>query len=244
MFAALAEATALLWPDPEEALIRAGATGARRLTATSGVIAAVAYPRIASALGAGPVLLYGRDDASAPDVQLVCAGTPIVVLGPRVTTIAGSIDGAARFALGRVAELSRPERVVVAGLAEAEIRSVFAALVRSFGPPASHGAVRGLFGDPDVQRARDESVRGALSVKLRMRFEQLFATIAPAELDLARYAAASRRIADRAGLLVSGDPAAALASSNATGAGIEPIVAAVTSPAYPSLRALLGVGVR
>jgi hypothetical protein len=191
--------------------------------------------------------VYGRDDAGAPDVQVVCAGTPVVVFGPRLMTQeAGikTIDGATRFALGRIAELARPERIAVAGLAEAELGSVFAALVRSFAPPASHGAVRGLFGDPDVQRARDEAVRGALSVKLRQRFEQLFAAILPADLVLARYAGATRRVADRAGLLVSGDCAAALASSGARGDGVEPVVAAVTHPAYPSLRALLGVGVR
>jgi hypothetical protein len=43
---------------------------------------------------------------------------------------------------------------------------------------------------------------------------------------------------------VSGDVAAALASSNKRGAGPEPIIAAVTHPSYPSLRAVLGVGVR
>ena len=247
VFAALADAMAILWPEAEESLIRAGATGARRLAATSGVIAAHAYPRIAAALGAGAVLIYGRDDAAAPDVQLVCAATPVVVLGPRLLAIdpgSKAIEPRFRFALGRVAELARPERAVVAGLPAAELGAVFAALVRSFAPPASHAAVRGLFGDHDVQRARDEAVRGALSVKLRQRFEHLFAGIAPADLDVARYAAASQRVADRAGLLVSGDVAAALASANARGAGTEPVVAAVTNRAYPSLRALLGVGVR
>lgn len=243
VFAVLAEAAALLWPDPEEALLRAGIKGARRLTATSGVIAAVAYPRVATALGAGPVLLYARDDADAPDTQLVCAATPVVVIGPRVTGT-DTIDGATRFALGRVAELARPERAVVAGLPELELRTVFAALVRSFAPAASHAAVRTLVADADVQRARDEAVRGALSVKLRQRFEQLFASIAPGGLDPMRYAAATQRVADRAGLLVSGDVAAALASSNRRGAGPEPVITAVTHPSYPSLRAALGVGVR
>ncbi len=244
VFAALAEATALLWPDSDEALARAGAAGARRLTATTGTAAAVAYPRIANALGAGAVLLYERDDVAAPDVQLVCAGTPIIVFGARITTASGVLDSAARFALGRAAELSRPERVVVAGLSDVEVRAIFAALVRSFAPAASHAAVRGLIGDPDVQRARDESVRGALSVKLRQRFEQLFAAIAPADLDLKRYTAACHRIADRAGLLVCGDCAAALAAATKHGGGSEVVVAAVTDPAYASLRAALGVGVR
>jgi tetratricopeptide (TPR) repeat protein len=244
VFAALAEAASLLWPDPEEALAMAGIEGARRLTATTGGVAAVAFPRIAAALGTGAVLLYGRDQADAPDATIVCAGTPIVVLGPRVTAEAGSVDGATRFALGRVAELSRPERFIVAGLAETHLRAVFAALVRSFAPAASHNAVRGLFSDADIQRVRDDQVRGALSVKLRSRFEQLLAAIAPHDLDLARYATAGERVSDRAGLLVSGDPAAAIAAAAARGDGPDAVVAAVTDPAYPTLRALLGVGVR
>jgi hypothetical protein len=244
VFAALAEAASLLWPDPEEALAMSGVAGARRLTATTGGAAAVAYPRIAAALGTGPVLLYAREQADAPDAQLVCAGTPIVVVGPRIFTDVKSVDGAARFALGRAAEMSRPERVVITGLPDTHVRAIFAALVRSFAPAASHGAVRGLFADADIQRVRDDQVRGALSVKLRQRFEQLFATISPHDLDLARYAAASHRVADRAGLLVSGDPAAALAAVAARGGSADSIVAAVTDPAYPPLRAVLGVGVR
>ena len=240
VFATLAEAASLLWPDPEDALIRAGAGGARRMAANAVVPAAIAYPRIAAALGTGPVLSYVRDDAAAPPVQLVCAGTPIVVLGPA----AAEVGSAIRFALGRVAELSRPERMIVGGLPDAELRSVFAALVRSFAPPTSHAAVRSLFADADVQRARDESIRSVLPVKLRLRFEQLFADLSPADLDLAAYVAASHRVADRAGLLVSGDAAAAVAASTQRGAGPEPIVRAVASPAYAALRAKLGIGVR
>ena len=244
VFAALAEAASLLWPDPDEALALAGVTGARRLTATTGGAASVAFPRIAAALGTGAVLLYGIDDAEAPDARIVCAGTPIVVVGPRVMADASTIDTAMRFALGRVAELSRPERIIAAGLAETHARAVFAALVRCFAPAASHNAVRGLFSDPDIQRVRDDQVRGALTVKLRQRFEHLLATISPADLDLARYTAACHRVADRAGLLVSGDCAAALAFAASRGAGPETVVAAVTSPAYPTLRTTLGVGVR
>ncbi len=244
VFAALAEAASILWPDPEEALALAGVEKARRLTATTGGASAIAYPRIAAALGTGAVLLYAVDHADAPDARVVCAATPIVVLGPRVVADAGSIDSAARFALGRVAELSRPERFIAAGLAELHACAVFAALVRCFAPSASHDAVRALFSDPDIQRVRDDQVRGALSVKLRQRFEQLFASIPPLALDLRRYTAACHRVADRAGLLVSGDCAAALASAAASGAGAESIVAAVTTPAYATLRATLGVGVR
>ena len=241
MFATLAEAAGLLWPDADEALARAGVTGARRVTATASSPAAIAYPRIATALAAGAVVLYVRDQAGAPPIQLVCAATPMVILGPRLQ---GEVDLAARFQLGRAAELSRWHRVVAVGLAADDLRATFAALVRSFAPPALHAAVAPLVLDRDVQRARDEALRGALSVRLRQRFEQLFAGVAPTELDLGRYLAGCARAADRAGLLVSGDVAAAQASAAERGADPAAVVRTVIDPAYAALRARLGVGWR
>ena len=239
VFAALADAASLLWPDPEDALVRAGARGARRIAGATSP-AALAFVRIATALGCGPASLYARDDAAAPDVQVVCAGTPIVILGPRFAAADAEVDGARRFALGRAAELTRPERAIVAGLPDAEVATLLAALVRSFAPPASHGLVARLVGDPDVQRARDEALRGALPVKLRLRFEQLFAESPHTVIDLGRHRAATQRAADRAGLLVSGDFAAALARPVG---GALAVVRAVTDPGYPALRARLGNGV-
>jgi hypothetical protein len=237
VFATLAEAAGLLWSDPDEALARAGARGARRIGGAAAP-SALAFVRIAAALGCGPASLYARDDEAAPDLQLVCAGTPIVVFGPRFAT--GDVDGARRFALGKVAELTRPERMVVAGLADAEVGSLLAALVRSFGPAASHPAVARLFSDPDVQRARDESLRSALPVKLRQRFEQLFAELPPGAIDLAKHRAATSRVAERAALVVSGDCAAALQRPTS---GAAAVVRTVTHVDYLPLRARLGLAV-
>ncbi len=241
VFATLAEAASLLWPDADLALTRAGITGARRVTAATTSPAAIAYPRIATALATGAVVLYLRDEAGAPPVQVVCAATPLVILGPRVH---GELDLAARFHLGWAAELSRPARMVAVGMATTDLHATFAALVRTFAPAAVHGAVLALQLEADVQRARDEGLRGALPVRLRLRFEQLFAGLRTDDLDLQRYLAACARVADRAGLLVSGDPAAMLASVAARGAAPTAVVQAVTDPAYPALRARLGVGGR
>lgn len=241
VLATLAEAAGILWPDADDALARAGAGGARRVTATGSAPAAIAFPRIAAALGCGPVVLFTRDDAAAPPVQVVCGSSPMVVLGPAV---AGEVDGAIRFALGRAAELTRPARMVAHGLAALDLHATFAAVIRSFAPARLHAAVAPLVGDDEVQRARDEAVRSALPVRLRLRLEQLTAGLAPADLDLGRYLAGCARVADRAGLLVSGDPAAALAAVASRHGAPRSLVLAVTDPAYPTLRARLGVGVR
>ena len=236
IFATLAEAAGQLWPDPDEALARAEVRAARRIAGSSSP-AALAFVRIAAALGCGPASLYATDDPAAPELRLVCAGTPIVVFGPRASA---AVDPARRFALGTIAELTRPERAVVAGQPPAEVATLLASLVRGFAAPALHGAVARWVGDPDVQRARDEALRGALPVRLRQRFEQLFAELPADALDLHRHRAALARVAERAGLLVSGDCAAALVEP--TG-GPAAVVRTVTDPDYPALRARLGVAV-
>jgi hypothetical protein len=61
---------------------------------------------------------------------------------------------------------------------------------------------------------------------------------------LDRFLAACERVADRAGMLVSGDPSAALASAADRGLGPASVLRAGFDPAYAALRARLGVGVR
>lgn len=234
IFAILAEAAGQLWPDPDEALARAEIRGARRIAGASSP-AALAFVRISSALGSGPASLYATDDPAAPDLRLVCAGTPIVVFGPRGQ---GAVDGARRYALGAIAELSRADRAIACGLPLAEVRALVAGLVRSFAPAPLHAAVARWIVDADVQRARDEALRGALAVRLRQRFEQLFAELPAAALDIERHRAALERVAGRAALLVSADCAAAVAR-----AGAPAVVRAVTHPDYPALRARLGLAV-
>jgi len=95
-----------------------------------------------------------------------------------------------------------------------------------------------MVADADIQRGHDELVKGALSVKLRSRLEELLR--GTTALDVAGYVAASLRAADRAALLLDGDPAtvARLATGTAH------LVRACASPGWLPLRQRLGLGVR
>ncbi|HTJ47125.1 MAG TPA: tetratricopeptide repeat protein [Kofleriaceae bacterium] len=234
IFMTLAEAAGLLWPDANEALARAGAGGAKRVSAAIHAPALAALPRITQALGVGPVLAYANDDDAAADVRIVCAATPIVVFGPRLL---GEVPrGELRCLIGRAAEQTRPERMIAAGLPPEELDRLVAAVVRVFGPASLAPAVAALVHDEDIQRAHDEMVRGALPVKLRQRLEQLLAPLSPADLDVARYRAAVQRAADRAGVLVSADPAAAIAVAVGRTGDARHVVRAVLAPGHLQTR--------
>jgi hypothetical protein len=242
VLAVVQEAAGLLWPDAGEALAHAGAGAAKRASAAVHAPVLAAWPRVATALGTGAVLLYTIDDPTAPDIQIIAGATPILVLGTRLL---GEVPrGELRALLGRAALLTRPEHVIAAGLATDQLERLIAALARVFGPPRLAEAVVPFVRDPDVQRAHDELVRGALSLKLRARIEALLAPLSAAELDLDRVRAATERAADRAGLIASGDPAAALAVVGRRGVEVRHVVALATAPGYLALRARLGLGVR
>jgi tetratricopeptide (TPR) repeat protein len=246
---ALAEAANLLWSDTADRLARAGQAGARRIAATKGgkgASSAIAvFPRVVAAVGGGAAILYEAE--AGPDVQVVCASTPIVVLGPRLLADPAPPDAELRFLIGRAAELARPERMVACGQTRADAARILAAVARLFGPAAIRDAAAALVDDPEVQRAHDDVVKSALPVKLRTRLEQLLAGLAPADLDLDRYRAACERIADRVGLALCGDAgvAAALVAARGGGAaGAAHLARAVAHPDWPALRARLGIGLR
>jgi hypothetical protein len=242
---ALAEAAALVWPDLDDRLARHGAAGARRVPATRHAPAAAMLSRLATALGAGAVMLYERD--AGPDAEVLAAATPVIVLGPRMladTTPAGEV----RAILARAVELTRPEHAAFAGLPEADATRLIASVVRLFGPAALRDAVGALVGDPDVQRGHDDMVKAALPVKLRTRFDQLLAVTAPGATDLAAvlvaHRAACERSADRAALLLGGDPAVIAALAAARGDRPAHLISAIAQPGWLPLRARLGLGVR
>jgi tetratricopeptide (TPR) repeat protein len=242
---ALAEAAALVWPDLDDTLARHGAAGARRVPATRHAPAVAMFSRIATALGAGAVMLYERD--AGPDAEVVAAATPVLVLGPRLladTTPAGEV----RAILTRAVELTRPEHAAFAGLPEADATRLIASVVRLFGPAALRDAVTALVADPDVQRGHDDMVKAALPVKLRARFDQLLAAAAPAATDLpallATYRTACERSADRAALLLGGDPTVIVAIAAARGDRPTHLISAIAQPGWLPLRARLGLGVR
>jgi tetratricopeptide (TPR) repeat protein len=238
---ALAEAAALLWPDLDEALARNDAGGAHRIAATRNAPATAMCSRIATALGGGAVMLYERD--AGPDVTVVNAATPVIVLGPRVLA-AATPTTEIRAILTRAVELTRPEHVASAGLPLADATRLIASVVRLFGPGPLRDAAAPLVTDPDVQRGHDEMVRAALSVKLRARFEQLLAEVSPAVLDVRRYRAACERSADRAALLLDGDPRIIAELATARGEGHEHLISALAHPQWLPLRTRLGLGVR
>jgi tetratricopeptide (TPR) repeat protein len=240
----IAEAANLLWSDTADVLSRGGLGGAKRVPATLHSPAVAMFPRLISAVGGGATMLYMRDDAGAPDVQVACAATPIVILGPRLLADPPPPDAELRFLIGRAAELARPERMVAVGLPKGEAARVIAAVARLFGPPPLREAADRLIEDQDVQRARDDVVKSALPLKLRSRLEQVLSTMSPDDLDLARYTAACERIADRVGLALCGDASVTFSRVIARGAGPSHLVRAAAHPGWMALRHKLGIGVR
>jgi tetratricopeptide (TPR) repeat protein len=243
--ATVAEAAALMWPDLDEALARAGVPGARRVPATSHAPAVAMFPRITTVLGAGAIMLYEHEDVA--DVAVVAAGTPLVVLGPRLSDPDGPLSRPAiRALLARAVELARPEHLAFAGLPAREATRLLAAIARLFGPAGLRDAVSALLTEDDeaIQRAHDDAVKSAMPVKLRTRLEAVLAPMSPNALDNARYLAACRRDADRAALLLGGDPAVIVADAKARGESLDYLVRAVGQPGWLATRQKLGVGVR
>ncbi|MDB4960727.1 MAG: Tetratricopeptide 2 repeat protein [Myxococcales bacterium] len=240
--AALAEAAALLWPDLEEALARAGAAGARRVPATQHTPATAMFSRLTTVLGTGAVMLYQRDDG--PDVTVVSAATPTIVLGPRFSTESGVPAEIVRAQLARAVELTRPEHVVFAGMPQLEATRLLVSVIRLFGPVPLKEAATTLVDDPDVQRGHDEMVKAALSVKIRTRLEQVLAQASSSVLDVRRHLAACERTADRAALLLGGDPKTIVDVAISRGATLTHLIASIGQPGWLPLRTKLGVGVR
>jgi hypothetical protein len=238
----LAEAAALMWPDLEEAFSRTGVPGAKRMPATSKAPAVGMFPRLTTALGTGAIMLYFAD--TTHDVTVVAAATPTIVIGRRLTTEASPppLDEI-RALLARAIELTRPEHLAFAGLPPREGTRLLTSIVRLFGPPALREAVS-AFVDEDVQRAHDDAVKGALPVKLRTRLEALLAAMPASALDNAKYLMVCERNADRAALLVGGDPNVVVGCARSRNDGVEHLIRAVGHPQWLATRQKLGVGVR
>ncbi len=208
----LAEVAPLVCPNASTALVEANQMDAKRLPSTSDAATAAVYPQIVKALGGPPTLLYVTAKANAPDVALVLASPPVVIVGPRLASIrAGSRsdidlagDGSLRFALGRIVELSRPRRVFAGGQSLEAFALLIAALRHAFGPPAATAPSREVV-------AEAERLRGKLPVAVRGKLTERLA--GGGSLDAAAYLAACERAADRAGLLVCGDVSIAIALS-------------------------------
>src|SRR5690606_1021006 len=116
-------------------------------------------------------------------------------------------------------------------------------VVRLFGTPALREAVS-AFVDEDMQRAHDEAVKGALPVKLRTRLEALLSGMPHTALDNAKYLMVCERNADRAAVLVGGDPQVMVACVTERNDGVAHLVRGIGPPQWLAMRAKLGVGVR
>lgn len=240
---ALAEAAQHVWPNLDEAFERVGCAGARRVPASLNAAAVAMFPRLTSVLGLSAVQLYQHD--ATPDVTVVSASTPVIVLGPRMASQANAIPAReVRALLGRAIELSRPESLAFAGLPSHDISRLLTSVARLFGPAALRDAVSAGLADEDVQRVHDDMVKSALPVKLRSRLEQLLATLAPAALDAARYLAACHRDADRAALLIGGDPVVIATAARARGESCAHLIRAIGQPAWLGTRKRIGIGMR
>jgi Tfp pilus assembly protein PilF len=236
---ALSEAAALLWPDLEQMLARCGCAGARRVPATLHVPATAMFPRLTTALGTGAVMLYQRD--SGPDFTVVAAATPVIVVGPRLLDPTAS-PGESRALLARAVDLTRPEHVAFAGMPLADANRLLASVARLFGPPMLRDAAENLVDDDeDILRAHDEVTKAALPVKIRSRLEQLLAGLEPHALDVAGYVAACERTADRAALLLGGDPAPIAHHCAARDESCAHLIAAVAQHGWLQLRMKLGL---
>ena len=245
----LAEAAQLIWPDLEEAFGRFNLSGARRVPASSHAAAVSIFPRLTTALGAGAVMLYQHDSldrlAGGAEVIVIAAGTPVIVIGPRLAAEGDAVSHAElRAVLARAVELTRPEHLAFAGLPPRDATRLLTSVVRLFGPTALRDAVSALISEDDVQRAHDEMVKSALAVKLRSRFEQLLVNVPATALDNSRYLAACHRDADRAALLLGGDAKVIAAGVRARGETTEHLIRAVGQARWLPTRAKLGVGIR
>jgi hypothetical protein len=205
------------------------------------------FPRLTTALGTGAIQLYQLDRAIERDVVVVAAATPVVVLGPRLAVElagGGAAPSEARALLARAVELTRPEHIAFSGLPEDNANQLIASVARLFGPASLRNVADALVEDEDTQRAHDELVKGALSVKIRTRLEQVLAQVSQSALGIERYIGASNRTADRAALLLDGDPATIVRQIVARGESPTHLISAIAQPGWLPLRIKLGLGVK
>ncbi len=240
---ALHEAAPQLWPELGEVLGRVGLAPQHRIAATSHADAVAMWPRLTTAVGAGASVLYQRDDASGPDVEILCGGSTLVVLGPRLTGQQPPPPPAElRAILARAAALTRPEHLVFVGLPRPDLARLVAACARLFGPPALRQAAQRFVIDADVQRAYEDMIRGLLTVKLRGRIEEALAAPGLAELDLAGTIEASQRSADGAALALGTDLTAVVRAVGGRGAAATHLVKMLAHPGWAATRQRLRRG--
>jgi tetratricopeptide (TPR) repeat protein len=206
----LGEAANLVCPDARTALDLEALCDAKRIAASSEAAVVAMYPQIAKALGGPPTLLYADPSRSGPDLRLLLAAPPVLLVGPRLAAVRArsrsdyeeDVDAELRFRLGRIVELARPHRLFVAGGDRDSFARLVAGLWHAFGKPD-------VAAPDDVAREADR-LRHALPLALRRRMTERLATVPATALDIQTYVASCQRAADRAGLVACGHTAIAL----------------------------------
>ena len=201
------EAAPILWSHASEALERVGVTDAERVGASSTLMAASMFPRIAEALHTPASVLWTSGEGGAEDARAVTVSPPIIAIGPRVQGKHEDVPSAPglRFLLGRACEQARPERILAAGMPAEDFKRLVSSVTRLFGREELQMAVA-----DEVERHRDEALHANLSVRLRLQLQELFDSVTrPSQLNVREYLDSTRRAADRAGLLMCGSPEAA-----------------------------------
>ncbi len=219
----LGEAANLVCPDAKTALDNEALSDARRVPASSDAAVVAMYPQVAKALAGPPTLLYAGTSRSGPDLRALLSSPPVVMISPRLAALrarsrsdaepemergglaptrGGDSDAELRFWIGRIVELSRPDRLFVAGTDPEGFARLVAGLWHAFGKPDDQ---------PTREVAREaDRLKFAVPVQLRRRLTERLATLSAEALDLQAYRDACERAADRAGLLACGHVGIAL----------------------------------
>ena len=203
--AALFEAPAPLFPHGlGDGLGTLGVALDDRILPTADHPLARAYPHVLRALAVDKVVLYVAHMGEPPDVAVACAQPTPIAFGARLTAATVPI-GEVRFALGRGLELARPEHVILAGTAPAQLVLLFDGLALALDP-------RGPVKKPPSKEVEVEAarLRKALPPKAKVKLEQLWNRPDAPTLDARVLAPLVQRVADRAGVLMSDDTGAAL----------------------------------
>jgi len=179
-----------------------GISAQDRISPVADMDLARVYGAAARVLGNRHTGLYMGWEGDAEKVRIACHAPPVIICGPDVEQ---RTLGELRFLLGRALELTRPEYIIVSGLARGEFSQLFAAVLRAFHP--RHSRRRSDDSDPHARRAAQ--LKKDLPYRVSRKLVDLFGAKAHVEFNSALWRQAVQHSGNRAGLLVSGDLRAA-----------------------------------
>ncbi len=204
------EALMLVWENASQIFRRNadtyGVTKLDRVSLSGNTILSRAYTAAARVLGASRTPLFQRRSHGPVTASIAMLLPPAVILAGDPREESPEL----LFRLGSALVAAWPEHVLALGLPEAQLKSLLAALVSAFGPPAA-GPVTS-----STNASLAASLLQALPVRAQRRMHDL--CLLAADLSLERALDAARRASHRAGLFLSGDLGVALRETIATDA--------------------------